>query len=123
VLVSFQEAVSSVLTNYANFSGRAMRSEYWYWALFQVLASIAANIVDGIATQGILAILVGLGLFVPSLAVAVRRLHDVGKSGWNLLWGLIPILGAIYLIYLAIQPSQPGTNSYGPARGGALAAA
>ena len=121
--MTFSEAISSGLSNYANFSGRAGRSEYWYWVLFQVLVAIAANILDAVATMGILGVLTGLGLLLPGLAVSVRRLHDIGKSGWNILWGLIPLLGAIYLIYLYVQPSQQGVNEYGSPAGGTLSPA
>ena len=113
--MGFQQAVQSVLSKYVDFTGRAMRSEYWYWVLFVILISIAANVVDAALNVGFVSAIVGLATFLPGLAVGVRRLHDVGKSGWNLLWALIPILGAIYLIYLAVQPSQPGANVYGPA--------
>ena len=121
--MTFTEAISSGLSNYANFSGRASRPEYWYWVLFQFVVAIAASIVDAVATMGILGILTGLGLLLPGLAVSVRRLHDIGKSGWNILWGLIPLLGAIYLIYLYVQPSAPGANEYGASPGGTLAPA
>ena len=121
--MTFTEAISSGLSNYANFSGRASRSEYWYWVLFQIVVAIAASIIDAVATMGILGIVTGLGLLLPSLAVSVRRLHDIGKSGWNILWGLIPLLGAIYLIYLYVQPSAPGANEYGASPGGTLAPA
>jgi uncharacterized membrane protein YhaH (DUF805 family) len=62
-----------------------------------------------------LSVVVGFGLILPSWAVAVRRLHDIGKSGWNLLWSLIPFLGGLYLLYLYVQPSSPEANAYGPA--------
>ena len=115
--MGFSEAVQSGFSNYANFAGRATRSEYWYWVLFQVIVSIAASVLDSMVWGvGALNALVGLGLLLPSLAVGVRRLHDLGKSGWTFLWGLIPILGGLYLLYLAVQPSQPGDNAYGPGR-------
>jgi uncharacterized membrane protein YhaH (DUF805 family) len=116
--MGFAEAVQSGFNNYANFSGRATRSAYWYWVLFQVVLSIAASIIDSmVGGVGILNAIVGLGLLLPSLAVGVRRLHDIGKSGWNILWALIPILGALYLLYLYVQPSSPEANAYGPAPG------
>ncbi len=114
--MGFAEAVQSGFSNYVNFSGRASRSAYWYWVLFQIVLSIAASIIDSMVSGvGILNAIVGLGLLLPSLAVGIRRLHDVGKSGWNFLWALIPILGGLYLLYLAVQPSQPAENAYGPA--------
>ena len=121
--MTFTEAISSGLSNYANFAGRASRSEYWYWVLFQVVVAIVASVVDTVATQGILGVITGLGLLLPGIAVSVRRLHDIGKSGWNILWGLVPLLGTIYLIYLYVQPSEPGANEYGASPGGTLATA
>ena len=112
--MTFDQSIRSVLGNYATFSGRAGRSEFWYWVLFVLLVSIALNIVGTFVNgTGALSGLFSLATFLPGLAVDVRRLHDIGKSGWNLLWGFIPILGWIYLIYLFVQPSQPGANAYG----------
>ncbi len=95
--------------------------------LFVVIASVVLSIVDGMLGlqmngSGILSSLFGLAVLLPSIAVGARRLHDIGKSGWNLLFGLIPLLGAIYLIYLYVQPSQSGSNQYGPEPSGAVAA-
>ena len=128
--MKFDEAVRSVLSKYATFEGRARRSEYWYWVLFVWVASIVLSIVDGVVGTG-----GGLGggalsglfslatfTFLPSLAVGVRRLHDAGKSGWNLLWSLT-IIGVLYVLYLLIRAGQPGTNQYGPEPGGAMATA
>ena len=114
--MGFSEAIQSGFNNYVNFAGRASRSAYWYWVLFNVVLSIVANIIDvSVIGFSVLSAVVGLGLFLPSIAVGVRRLHDVGKSGWYMLFALIPILGGLYLLYLAVQPSQPGANAYGPA--------
>ncbi|MEX2445954.1 MAG: DUF805 domain-containing protein [Dehalococcoidia bacterium] len=122
--MSFADAVRSGLNNYANFSGRAMRSEYWFWVLFVLIVSLIANFVDSVlGGSGFIAVLVSLALLVPNIAVGVRRLHDINKTGWNVLWGLIPILGWIYLIYLAVQPSNPGSNNYGPEPSGTPSAA
>ena len=110
-----------VLKQYADFSGRARRKEYWMFVLFNFIFIIIAAILDnilGTAIQGI-----GYGLFyilyvlatmIPNLAVSVRRLHDVGKSGWLILVGFIPIVGAIWLLILFVTDSQPGDNEYGP---------
>ncbi|WP_187261346.1 DUF805 domain-containing protein [Pontibacter beigongshangensis] len=111
----------TVLRKYAVFSGRARRSEYWYFVLFNVLISMVLSFVDltiGTATStgsiGLLGGLYSLAVFIPSLAVAVRRLHDTGKSGWWVLFGLIPVLGWIVLIIFMFIDSQPGDNQYGP---------
>ena len=95
-----------VFENYANFNGRARRSEYWYFILFNALFSLALTIIDdllglnfGTAESGVLNTIYSLAVFIPSLAVSVRRLHDIGKSGWLLLitYGTI-ILLAVFLI-------------------------
>lgn len=102
-----------VKDNYANFKGRARRKEYWMFVLFNMLFAIGAMVLDNVL--GIASPAVGYGpiygiyalaTFVPSLAVGVRRMHDVGKSGWFL---LIPF----YNLYLAVQDSEVGTNQYG----------
>ena len=119
--MGFKEAVVSVLSKYADFTGRARRSEYWYFALFTMLISMVLGLLAGIAGDGVLSKiitgisgLVSLGLFVPGLAVCWRRLHDIGKSGAFYFLGLIPLVGAIILIVWFCQDSQPGTNQYGP---------
>ena len=111
--MSFGDAVSSGFSNYVTFGGRAPRSEYWFWVLFEILAAIVALFVDGIiGTVGILYIITILGLLLPSLAMAVRRMHDIDKSGRNLLWALVPF-GSLYVLYLAVQPGTAGANSHG----------
>ena len=101
------------LRNYANFDGRARRKEFWSFWLLTVAAYIAASVVDGILGLPLLGIVVMLGLICPSIAVAVRRMHDVGKSGWWLLLALVPVIGALALIYFYIQEGQTGANVYG----------
>ena len=110
--------------NYANFDGRARRSEFWYYNLMNmiiiigleilVVALVAATqsaIIGGII--GIVILLYVLGTFIPSIAVMVRRLHDVGKSGWWYFIALVPIVGSIWLIVLLFTDSQEGSNEYG----------
>jgi len=111
--MNLQEAVRSVLSQYANFNGRARRSEYWFWTLATVIASVAADIVDAIIGVRIFQYLVLLGVIVPGLAVGSRRLHDIGKSGWLQLIGIIPIVGWIILIVWFATDSVPD-NEYGP---------
>jgi len=106
----------AVLKKYAVFSGRAGRTEYWMFVLFNFIFSLAASLI-GMLTFGILyivAIVYGLAVFVPALAVGVRRLHDVGKSGWYYFIILIPIAGPIWFLVLMCTDSQPGDNQYGP---------
>ncbi len=110
-----------VRNNYANFQGRARRKEYWMFTLFNILIIIAIIIISGlIATAldspGIISIylIYALGVFIPGLAVAVRRLHDIGKSGWYYLVSLIPFIGGIWLLILLVTEGDRGSNEYGP---------
>jgi len=112
--MGFGEAIGACLSKYATFSGRARRSEYWFFVLFQVLANIVANIVDHAIDANLLSILVDLVLILPSLAVAVRRLHDIDKSGWWLLVGLIPLVGWVFIIIWACTKGTLGPNRFGP---------
>ena len=109
-----------VLKQYADFSGRARRKEYWMFALFNMIFAIVAMVLDnilGIAIEGVgygpLYGLYALAVLIPGLAVAVRRLHDVGKSGWMILIALIPLIGAIWLLVLMVTDSKPEENQYG----------
>jgi len=104
-----------VLKKYAVFSGRARRKEFWMFALFYVIFAIVAGILDKVLTgKSILGTIYTLAMIVPSLAVTVRRLHDIGKSGLFILINLIPCIGWIWAIVLACTDSQPGENQYGP---------
>ncbi|MCR9100340.1 MAG: DUF805 domain-containing protein [bacterium] len=96
-----------VLQNYAVFEGRARRKEYWMFVLFNMLVSFAVGFVDGLTGIGYLGLIYSLGVLIPSIAVGVRRMHDVGKSGWFL---LIPI----YNLILAVTEGEVGANQYGP---------
>jgi uncharacterized membrane protein YhaH (DUF805 family) len=118
------------LRKYAVFEGRARRREYWFFVLFVVIISIVLTIVDRITGTysaaygtGLLGGLFTLAVLIPSLAVGARRLHDTGRSGWWLLIGLIPFVGAIVLIVFFVIDSQPGTNAYGPNPKGVAGAA
>ncbi|HEV2797950.1 MAG TPA: DUF805 domain-containing protein [Nocardioides sp.] len=118
--MDFMTAVRTCLSKYVDFSGRARRSEYWYFVLFNVIVSAVANILDNVigtdfeaGSGGILSTVVGLALFLPGLAAGVRRLHDTGRSGWWILIGLIPIIGWILLIVWYCTDSKPD-NQYGP---------
>lgn len=109
-----------VLKKYADFSGRARRKEYWMFVLFNILFTIVAGILDnvlGIAIAGVgygpLYGLYSLVLIIPGLAVGVRRLHDIGKSGWMMLVVFIPLVGAIWLIILMVKEGDAGENQYG----------
>ncbi len=113
--MSFSEAVKSVFSNYAVFEGRARRSEYWYFFLLQLIVNVVVRILVNVSSVfSILAIIWALATLVPGLAVAVRRLHDTGKSGWFILLGLIPVVGGIIVLVFMVSDSLPGDNQYGP---------
>ncbi|MDR1816732.1 MAG: DUF805 domain-containing protein [Puniceicoccales bacterium] len=116
---------------YAVFDGRARRREYWFFTLFNVLVSCAVQLLGVLLGRSLssggamsefetLSVVVllspgySLAVLLPSLAVSVRRLHDTGRSGWNLLWMLLPIIGYIVLFVFTVLDSQPGPNKYGP---------
>lgn len=103
-----------VLKNYANFTGRARRKEYWFYTLALIIALIIVSVVDRIlGTDPLLYLIVALGTFVPSLAVGVRRLHDIGRSGWWYLIAFIPLIGAIILIIWFATDTQRENNQWG----------
>ena len=114
--MNFGQAITSGFRNYATFSGRAARSEYFYWALFEVLVSVVAAILDIAifpdSPFGPLYTISGIVLFLPGLAVAVRRLHDIDRTGWWLLLVLTAI-GALLLIVWAFFKGTDGPNRYG----------
>lgn len=115
--MNFIEAIISVIFQYAVFSGRACRSEYWYWVLFVLLANFATVILDAAIFPGnelspINAIFC-LTAFVPGLAVTARRLHDIDRSGWWQLLGLVPIIGWIVLLVWAALKGDERSNRFG----------
>jgi uncharacterized membrane protein YhaH (DUF805 family) len=114
--MNFQEAIASGFRNYATFSGRASRSEFWYWVLFAMLAGAVAAILDYAMFDtefSPLNSIVNLILFLPGLAVSVRRLHDLDRSGW---WILIvfTIIGIIVLLAWYCMKGTTGPNRFGP---------
>ena len=116
--MNFFEAVSSVIRNYVGFSGRASRSEYWYWVLFAVIVAIALRILDtGLFPDSEVPVLGGVFSIItllPSLAVAVRRLHDVDRTGWWLLI-MFTVIGLIFpLLIWSCPKGTAGPNRFGP---------
>jgi len=109
-----------VLKQYADFNGRARRKEYWMFFLFNMIFAALASLIDFsagtanfVSGSGLFQNIYSLVVLVPGLAVAVRRLHDVGKSGWMLLLAFIPLIGAIWLLVLFATNGKEGTNKWG----------
>jgi uncharacterized membrane protein YhaH (DUF805 family) len=117
--MNFGQAIKSGFVNYVTFSGRAARSEFWYWSLFVVLVTLAAGIIDRAVfdveegSTGLFGPLVSLIFFLPGLAVAARRLHDLDRSAWWLLI-IFTIVGIILLIVWDCIKGTTGTNRFGP---------
>ena len=118
--MTFMESIQTVLQKYADFTGRARRSEYWWFVLAYSVVNFVISLIGSIAGGGVqtatsvISGIIGLGLIVPSLSVGARRLHDIGKSGWWQLLSLIPCVGGIILIIWCAKDSDPGDNMYGP---------
>jgi len=115
--VPFVDAVKRAVTvNYCNFNVRSSRSEYWWYALAVAILNVVISTVLSGSPSVMQAVsgVITLGLLLPGLGLAVRRLHDINKSGWYLLLALIPIVGAIILIVWFCKESEPQTNQYGP---------
>ncbi|HUW78487.1 MAG TPA: DUF805 domain-containing protein [Candidatus Nanopelagicaceae bacterium] len=111
--MNFSQAVAAGFEKYSDFRGRAPRSEFWYWTLFSTLASWAAVFVDYTAGTVLVALLTNLALFLPSLTVSVRRLHDINRSGWWFWAGLIPVIGWVIVLMFLTTRSDLGPNRYG----------
>ena len=112
ILNEIKKSVDTVVfKNYVNFEGRASRPEYWWFVLAYFIVNVILSIIPKVGTvlSGILA----LALLIPSIGVAVRRLHDINKSGWWYLLILVPIVGYIILILWFVKPSDNGENQYG----------
>jgi uncharacterized membrane protein YhaH (DUF805 family) len=104
-----------VLKKYAVFNGRARRKEYWMFFLFNIIIAVVLGIVEGIVGgPGVLGALYGLAVLLPGIGVSIRRLHDTDRSGWWLLIGLVPLIGAIVLLVFFVQDSQAAENQHGP---------
>lgn len=119
--MSFTQAVSSVFSKYATFSGRARRSEFWYWVLFVVLLSVVASVLDSVlklkvvegSPYGWITLIVSLALIIPGIAVTVRRLHDTDRSGWWYLLTFVCGIGALIVLVFCFIDGTPGPNKYG----------
>ncbi|MBI4599958.1 DUF805 domain-containing protein [Candidatus Uhrbacteria bacterium] len=106
----------AALKKYATFSGRAQRAEYWTFSIVNTTVLIGLTLIGESVNKIItnLAVLLGLAILLPSIAVSVRRLHDTDRSGWWVLIGLIPYVGAIVMLVFTLFDSKPGDNKYGP---------
>lgn len=105
------DAIKICFQKYFTFSGRARRAEYWWFTLFFVIISITLVMID--PTQ-ILAGIFSLIVLFPTLAVTIRRLHDIGYNGWWVLLNLVPLIGLIWPLYYGLKGSSPESNEYGP---------
>lgn len=108
ILTDYQQAILTCFKKFADFKGRARRSEFWYFELFCVLMSLAFSFISEDAAT--IAMIV---TFIPNIAVSVRRLHDIGRSGWWMLIALVPIVGILLLLFWAAQEGELTTNTYG----------
>jgi uncharacterized membrane protein YhaH (DUF805 family) len=109
------------LKKYAVFSGRSRRMEYWYFVLFNIIVGVVLALIDmllgtfsAVSNIGLLSGIYSLAVLIPTLAVTVRRLHDIDRTGWWILINLIPLIGTIVLLVFALTPGTPGSNRYGP---------
>ena len=112
--MGFMDAVKAGFKGYVDFNGTSTRPAFWYFVLFYILALIAGAAIDSVlfGAPAFLYTAVSLALLLPNLAVSIRRLHDMGKSGWWVLIGLVPLIGLIVLIYFYVQPSKMTDNIY-----------
>lgn len=114
--MNFVDSIKLGFSNYVNFTGRACRSEYWYWILFVVIGLVVAEIIDAAIGSPIVYTVFALAVLIPNIAIGVRRLHDLDRSGWWLLLSLIPLVGAIILIVWFCGKGTDGPNRFGQDR-------
>lgn len=114
--MSFPDAISTGFSKYVTFSGRATRSEFWYWQLFVILLGFVTGVFDAVLFPDTyfmpINTLASLGMILPGIAVSVRRLHDVNRSGWWYLLVCLPIIGWLVLLFWFVQPSATETTQY-----------
>ncbi len=108
--MDFQTSIKTCFQKYADFTGRARRSELWWFVLFTVAVNFVLQLVGLEALAGLFA----LAVLIPSIAVGVRRLHDLDRTGWWYLLVLLPVIGWLVLIFFYIQPGTTGENRFGP---------
>ena len=120
--MGFGQAISSGFSNYVNFSDRASRSEYWYWTLFYFIGAIVTAAIDAAIGMSVTSGLFGLAMLLPSLAIAIRRLHDLDRTGWWVLLWFVVLIGWIILIIWFCTRGTAGPNRFGPDPLGGVAA-
>jgi len=119
-------ATRTVLAKYRTFTGRASRAEFWWWILAVIILMVVLGLVDGAIVAPLLgfdafaenagqplSLLVSLVLLLPAIAVSIRRLHDIDRTGWWLLLGLVPVIGSLALLYFYVQKGDAGPNRFG----------
>lgn len=112
--MGFSEAIKSVFSQYATFTGRASRSEYWYFTLFNLIVYIGSIILSAVIPLILMLYMVfSIAVIIPGIAVGVRRLHDIGKSGWWYLIVFIPLIGMVILLIWFVMSGTVGPNEYG----------
>ena len=114
--MNFMDSIKLGFSNYVNFTGRACRSEYWYWFLFVTIVSVVTIIIYAVIGASVTNTIWSLATFLPSLAIAIRRLHDLDRSGWWILLGLIPLVGIIVLLIWYCSKGTDGPNRFGQDR-------
>ena len=116
--MTFTQSIKTCFSKYATFKGRASRSEYWWWTLFNILLGILIGVILGLSgasedTVDIVSSIFALLMLLPNIAVSVRRIHDSGRSGWWWWIILVPLAGPIFFLFLLVAKSQEGDNKYG----------
>jgi len=111
--MGFGEAIRTCLSKNVTFTGRAPRAEFYFLNLFVIIASLAAGVIGAVVGARLFGEIIGLGLLLPIIAVSVRRLHDIGRSGWWMLLNFVPLIGWIVLLVWACRRGTVGPNQYG----------
>lgn len=114
--MGFAEAIAQGFRKYVTFTGRARRSEYWYFMLFYMLCVIAAAVIEGatgLSETGLLGGLIALVFLLPTITMGVRRLHDIDRTGWWMLIAFLPIVGPIVLLVFFVKNGTDGANTFG----------
>lgn len=112
--MDFMTAVKYCFDNYFSIAGRAQRSQYWWFSLFALITYAIAATLDSMVGYPIFYMIAALALLAPSICVSIRRMHDKDKSGWWLLISFVPVIGALYILYLFVTPGTTGDNRFGP---------